>query len=259
MSYGLERFINKPEFLQTTPEEYFRINRAFRDNDGVTTDTRSMVAKEINKMFNTNRSESDIRDWNSVRNWAIEQGLSYQEAQELEIKLWYDPDLLYKADPVPGATEMSYWMYDHGFSFPVISSRTDLLNDHQGLFKNVREATIAWFKKWEPWTPQEDIYMQIPFDIPRGVYKAFIYGLLTRESNGRGLYFEDVPAHAKTVLTYNPNAFVVLLSDLTELDFQPISANNYLRVSGSGGNLPNMHQVFDIFINHKFTTPSVAQ
>ncbi|OGM22403.1 hypothetical protein A2865_02670 [Candidatus Woesebacteria bacterium RIFCSPHIGHO2_01_FULL_39_17] len=257
MSYGLERFIYTPEYFQTTPEKYFQKVKAFSDNDGVRSDTRTLVIKVFNGMFGTNYIASDIREWRSIEKLAKIQGLSDEDAQVLEKKLWYDPDLLYKADPVPGATEMSFWFYDHGYSFPVISSRTDLVEDSENrLYKNVYDATIAWFKRWEPWMPSEHIYIQSPHDIKREIYKAFMYGFLTRDRHGEGVFFEDVPSHAKTILTYNPKATLVLLSDLCEMDYLPVSRLNYIRISGSNGNLPNMQQAYDLFINRK---SSVAQ
>ncbi|HJX46017.1 hypothetical protein A2W13_03025 [Candidatus Woesebacteria bacterium RBG_16_36_11] len=236
MSYRLERLIGNPETPQN-PEIFFKILKPFRDFDNVTSATKEIVTREFNKMFRTNYLPVDILQWHSIKNWAIDKGMNERNAEELELKLWYNPDFLFQAKPLPGTLELSHWLYERHIGFPIITSRMDRVDTSRGIFKNVKEATFAWIKQHEPWVPEKDIFIQENKEMPGNIFKAF----MLRKFNC-GIYFEDNVEHAKTVLDYT-NAIVVLVSNSRVLD--GLGYGNLVRISINDGNLPNLVPIYD--------------
>ncbi len=213
-----------------TPEEFFSKYPPSSDMDGVLCNTRKHVAEEFNKRFGTSYTTFDIRDYRAVSKWAVVLGMSKKEAMAIEKKLWFDPDIIFRAEPLPGAVKFTRWFAERNIALPVNTSRRP----------NIRDATIAWFEKWMPWIKEENVYMQKNQEMPGDIFKAWMNRIL-----GRGIHFEDAPEHAKAVLDYT-DAFVVLISNLIEIDgYYP---DRLLRIPETKGIGPEMHRINEILL-----------
>ncbi|OGM11318.1 hypothetical protein A2W13_02635 [Candidatus Woesebacteria bacterium RBG_16_36_11] len=238
MLLDIEKVIQGPESsLNLNPETFFKIYKPLRDFDNVTSATHEIVVNEFNKIFGTKYLPIDVRYWNVVRDWAMEKGLNKRDAEEIETHLWFNPDFLFKAKPIPGACELSYWLYEKGLNFPIITSRKDVYVPYHNRFNTVKEATLEWMKIYEPWVPQKDIHFQENSEMPGNYFKAFMINKLAG-----GIYFEDSLDHAQTVLDYT-DAIVVCLSDKMNLD--NMGYKNLVRIASAGGNMPNLLPFYD--------------
>ena len=238
MLFRKESVFGNPEIhININPEAFFKTYKPLRDFDNVTSATDDLVVNEFNRIFGTKYLPVDIREWHSVRNWAIEKGLSKRDAEEVENHLWYNPDFLFKAKPVPGTCELSYWLYERSIGFPIISSRIDVIDTTDNRLKDMREATYEWMKKYEPWVPQKDIYIQKNNEMPGDIFKAFMAKMINC-----GIYFEDSINHTKTVLDYT-DIIVILLSNHSILD--NLGYENLVRISSDDRNLPNLLPFYD--------------
>lgn len=221
-----------------TPEEFFSKYPPSSDMDGVLCNTRKHVVEEFNKMFGTLYTTFDIRDYHAVSRWAGVLGMGKKEAMAIENKLWFDPNVLFRAKPLPGAVKFTRWFAERNIDLPVVTSRESNIKDVRK--PNIEDVTIAWFRKWMPWIKEENIYMQKNQEMPGDIFKAWMNRVL-----GRGIHFEDVPGHAKAVLDYT-DASVVLLSNLIEIDgYYP---GRLLRIPETKGIGPEMHRVNEIFL-----------
>lgn len=239
MLAGPERSFFNYEFIKN-PENFFRLNKPATDNDGVMSDTRTLVTGEFNKIFRTNHRPEDIRHWHAIRDWGIESGLSFEEATKLELFLWFDPVLLYKAQPVAGAVEISRWFYERGIPFPVISSRRDLVVS-KGAYKNIKDSTIAWYEKWMPWVLPDDIHIQYGQEMKGEYYKAFMIKRM-----GIGVFFEDIPLHAQAILDYT-DANIVLVSNRSL--FPTANDNRIASLPYGVGKMPDLLPFYNLLTN----------
>lgn len=211
-------------------EEFFRIYKPSVDNDGVLANTRAPVVEEFNRLYGTDYKAEDIRHWQTVANWALELGMSWEEALEVDKRLWYDPDILFRAEPIPGALDFTFWFRHEGIELAIITSRPHFLE----------ESTVEWYKKWMPWIKPENIYIQETDEMDGDIFKIWTIKLLKI-----GIHFEDALSHAEKILTYT-DAKLVFLSDLTVLDY--FSEERFTRISGKDGRLPNMQAVNQMFL-----------
>ena len=75
------------------------------DHDGTVANSRGVVTEEFNIRHRTNHKVIDLCQWDTVRNWSLEIGMTKEEAEKENFDLWYKPETLFKAAPVPGAIE----------------------------------------------------------------------------------------------------------------------------------------------------------
>jgi hypothetical protein len=205
------------------PEEFFKIHRPAVDHDGVICDTRQHVLNFVNNALGTKYANRDIRHWHSVRDWATQSGMSMVDAEDLEEYVWFNPDFLRQAKPIPGAIEMCRWLTDHGIHLRVITSRRP----------NLLESTIDWYREHVSNLKLGNIHLQTTGEMEGSIFKAFMISRL-----GADVYFEDVPQHALDILNYT-NASVVLLSNLSSPHSYKDSGRIY-RISGEQGLVPNL-------------------
>ena len=228
--------------IEQSPKLFFQEHPPSTDNDDTMSQTKVVITNAYNENYSkkVKRLPTEIIHYNSVFDWLVNDGYPNEDAVYIERSLWFDPDLLYKADPVEGAVEFSYRMHQYGIKMPVISARTDLEDVKPKVFKNVRESTVAWYDKWMPWVSPDDIHIQA-----RNEFQAYIYKSWMINTLGVGIHFEDSTFHTDAILTYT-KAKVCLLSNQV-LATQP-GHPNLIQINGKNGELPNMTPVYGMFM-----------
>ena len=225
--------------IPMSPEIFFTTRRPFTDHDDTMAASKEIVTEYYyaNVSAKKKRNPKDIQHYHKVREWALEDGFNYEEATQIEFLLWMNPDVLYQAKPVPGACEVSCWFYEHKIGLPVLTSRMDYSQIKPVAFRNMRDATVAWYEHWMPWVPADDVYLQGSPSLPSDIFKAWFIRMFKI-----GSYFEDSVVHAGTILTYT-DAYVTLLSD--NIVAQHINNPNLVRIQGVNGKLPDLRTVAD--------------
>ena len=223
----------------TSPEIFFGQRNPFTDHDDTMAASKKIITEYYLKKVSSKRKRNpaDIQYYHKVRDWAQEDGYTFDEANQIEFSLWMNPDILYEAEPVDGAMEVSRWMYEHSIGLPILSSRLDYPEVTPVIFRNMRDATKAWYAKWMPWVPADDIHLQGTHNLPGDIFKAWMINLYRV-----GVYFEDFTLHANTILTYT-DALVTLLSD--KIVPNHVGNPNLITIHGNNGNLPNLCCVAD--------------
>lgn len=228
-----------------TPENFFRIYKPGSDVDGVVAFTKKSVTDVFNKEFGTNHKPEEIRSWFTVADWAEKLGMGKREAMAINNKYWYEPEVLFAAPLIPGAFEFTATLSHDGINLPFITSRPFFLNGRK--VPGMKESTIEWFKQNLPHVKENQIYMQEVDEMGGEIFKVF-----TVQCLGRGIFFEDVPSHAKLILDYS-KAIVVLLSNSAVLDADYLAGGRLTRISKEDGSIPDLHLVNQMFfVNHRF-------
>lgn len=224
-----------------SPEEFFIKYPPFTDHDETMSASIVVVTDFFNSTYSLGKKRypSEITHYRSVRDWAIEDGRDEEEANYIEKNLWYNPDVLFYAKPTKGAVEFSYRMHEMGFSMPVVTARLDFPEIRSNMFKDMHDSTVAWYKKWMPWTNSDDIHVQSNTEMPRDIYKAYILNKL-----GAGIYFEDSSQNAEAILNYT-NIKVCLLSN--KILASQVGNPDLIRLSGDGGKEPDMMLAYKNF------------
>jgi hypothetical protein len=225
--------------ILTSPEIFFGQRNPYTDHDDSMAASKKIITDYYHKNVSSRviRKPADIQHYHKVREWAQEDGYPFDEANQIEFSLWMNPDILFQAEPVPGAREVSFWMYDHDIGLPVLTSRLDYPQVTPVIFRDMRDATVAWYELWMPWVPADDIHLQGVNNLPGDIYKAWMIKLFRI-----GAYFEDNTDHAGTILTYT-NALVTLLSD--KIVPSHMRNPNLITIRGCNGDLPNLCTVAD--------------
>jgi hypothetical protein len=173
--------------------------------DGILTDLRTQVVKMFNEKFGTSYTTFDILDYHAVYKWSLELGQSKNAAGDIQEWLWFDPEVLMEVQPVSGALKFVNWFIDRDIDIPIITSRR---SDPKTV-----DVTHKWINKWIPNFPLRNLYMQKGNSKASGdIFKAQTIKLLKR-----GIHFEDVYEHAKTILDLT-DSLVVLHSNLSIVD-----------------------------------------
>ncbi len=151
----IERFNFITEKIKTNQKISF-------DADGVLIDSATQVVNEFNKRFETTYRVKDIKDWNSISNWAIKKGTSKEDAEKLNFDMWTNPDLLYRAKPMPGSLEIYRSLLNiSDFPIPIITVRNLYL----------REVTFDWFNRYLPEVPKKWINIRESNEIKGNDFK----------------------------------------------------------------------------------------
>ncbi|OGD09122.1 hypothetical protein A2397_01490 [Candidatus Amesbacteria bacterium RIFOXYB1_FULL_44_23] len=150
------------------------------DVDGVLADTAKPVVKEVNRRWGSQLRWQDINSWNWIGE-QIEQLTKSKVEGEEATQVWFDPDILFLANPVEGAVEAAYDLMEMGYRLWAATSR----------LPNARESTIEWLRKYFPFLPQNRIYMRYPGVedvVSSNDIKLAAVGMV-----GANLYTEDDP------------------------------------------------------------------
>ena len=121
-------------------ENFFEKQIIGFDNDGVISGSREAAVDAYNKLANTNRTVNEIKKFNALIDWAMEDmGMTEGEASWINDEIWYRrPDILFKAKPRPGAIELTKELSARKRPFYIITSRP----------KEFVQSTIDWYQKY---------------------------------------------------------------------------------------------------------------
>jgi len=207
------------------PESFFEKYKIGFDHDGVIADTRQPVVDEYNKIFGTNHTIDEMREYHTLAKWAKEDlGVSEEAALEIDSHLWFErPDILLRAEPMPGAVEFTRWLVDKKISFSIVTSR----------LPSYRQSTFEWYERKMPWISNDKIFIRENDEMAGEIFKVWMIKIL-----GVNLFFEDLPHHAKEIISYT-DAVVVLLNNNPILDH--IAGDQIIRITSSGDRLPTLH------------------
>lgn len=174
------------------------------DHDGVVADTRSMAANVFNRIFKTSYQPHEVREWDTVKIWCKECGLTSSQAEDVNNEIWYTEKNLFSAIPLPGAKQLFETAKEFGVKIPIISSRRS----------EFRESTIKWYQKYFPGlVSSEQIFTCLP-DIRKGIISK-IYLL---NFHNIKVHVDDSTEQAEKILSATSKLEVILLSNRTCLD-----------------------------------------
>jgi len=171
------------------------------DHDGVMADSRQAAVDGYNDEFKTNHTVDEIRNQNSLAEWAKEDlGVSDEKAMRIHNDIWYHrPDILFHAKPRPGAIALTQELTRNGNSFQIVTSRPE----------KYTESTYQWYRENMPWISKDQINIKTTDEMTGEVFKTWT---ISPNRLGIDVFFEDSVEQAKYITTYT-NAIVVLLSN----------------------------------------------
>lgn len=205
------------------------------DHDNTTADTKQAVTDFFNKKHNTNHLAKEITHWNSLIDWSLELGKSYEEALVINKDYWYNADILFSAKPIPGAAEFLTRAISAGNRIVINSSRP----------YNQLDMTVEWYKKHIPVVRPENICVGLPDIVTKpdherqAVTKAWMIRLLKSR-----MHIDDVPFHSKLILD-NTQAYIFLLSNNPELD--GYAPGRLFRYGNDNGGTPDFWPLYRLF------------
>jgi uncharacterized HAD superfamily protein len=183
----IERLVSK---------EILRLNKIGFDIDGVLVESKIAGVEKYNELRGTNHKVDEVEQYDQVKVWAMEEGMSEEEANKFNRQVWDDPEVLIKATPIDGAVELFEFMYQKNLKPPIITVRVD----------GLRDCTFSWFEKPMPFLDQSTIHVGSHQDITEGMdhkVKKII-------ETGVALFVEDSPSAVDRILA-ETNATVVLV------------------------------------------------
>lgn len=126
--------------------EYFKNKIITFDVDGVLAFSQGPVVDEINRRFNLNKSPQDLDNWHAVSDW-LNEVVGKEKAREIENELWFNPEIIGRAFPIPGARNLIQRLNNQGATITVITGRPSRLNEITkdfilGYYKSIREGQI---------------------------------------------------------------------------------------------------------------------
>ncbi len=136
--------------IDRSVERILVFKKPISDLDGPRGDIHTKAVEIANRYLKNTYQVTDIRKWHAVRDFALAEGWSRDDANELERLSYYDRDNLMEVEPTSGAVELSREHYDKGKSFPTLTSR----------HPKYRDVTFAWHELHFPWMPHEDIFIR---------------------------------------------------------------------------------------------------
>lgn len=215
-----------PKEILFNREIFFEEHEFGSDHDGVMAYSRQPVVEEYNNMFETNRSTEEIKGYLALAQWAKEDlGVSDEEAMKIHDNLWYGrPDILLRAEPMPGAEALTKELVQRGKKIQIITSRPP----------NFRDSTLEWYRINMPWISGDQINIRINEEMTGEVFKAW-----TINRTGVEVFFEDAIHHAKNITTYT-NALVILLNNGPI--FSIPNRDRVIRITSLANRIPNLQE-----------------
>ena len=207
-------------------ETFFEKYKIGFDHDGVIADTRRPVVDEYNKIFGTKHNVEEIREYRTLARWAEEdRGTNKEAALEIDNYFWFKrPDILLRADPMPGAVEITKQLADRKMFFPIITSR----------LSSYRKSTFQWYEEKMPWINRNQIFIRENDEMTGEIFKTWMIKLLEVSA-----FFEDAPHHAKEIISYT-DAMVILLNNDPILD--DFIGDRMIRIFSNNNQLPTLHE-----------------
>ncbi|MBI2065902.1 hypothetical protein HYT60_00105 [Candidatus Woesebacteria bacterium] len=210
------------------------------DHDGVIANTRKIVTEVFNSRYGTNHTPDEVRDWLTIYRWGKDIGMSNKKAMSVDEELWYTPDIIFQAEPIPGAKEFLTTAYKRGLRIPIVSSRRP----------GLAQSTYDWYATHIPVVTPENIYVGL-----QGIASGEISKLWILKALGRKKHVEDSHTQARLILDYSDDIELIFLSDRTILD-SPAYNGRLTRISAEPGIGTSMWPVYEMFFGPR---PLVAQ
>lgn len=200
------------------------------DHDGVISNSRPPVVEEYNKKFGENRSVEELEGFWALAQWAKEDlGVSSKVAMQIHDDLWYRrPDVLLRAEPMPGAKELIKELVRRGKNIQIITSRPP----------NYRDSTLEWYRTNIPEIREDQINIRSNEEMVGEIYKAW-----TINRTGVEVFFEDAIHHAKNITTYT-NALVILLNNSPIFGIP--ERKRVIRITSLVNKTPNLQEAQEI-------------
>lgn len=197
------------------------------DIDGVLSNSGLAVVNDFNYIFKTNRIAKEITHWNSIKCWAMDLGKSDEEAKEIEKSLWFRPEVIGKAEPVPGAYSLlrSLWKADVNMKF--ITSRPSNLNDVTKEFFDKHFSFIDLDNVIS--NPMDDLGEASKFKIKKIAEISPIY------------HIEDSPTQINAIIKAAKHTHVIAVPNTYNMD---IVESRRVTVSRRLENTPNLWPVY---------------
>jgi 5'(3')-deoxyribonucleotidase len=217
--------------------EILRNTKISFDVDGVLANSGIPVCEEFNKIFGTDRKPHELDHWDSIKFWAIEKGLSDGEAELLLKRLWYTPELLFKAPPIEGAVMLMDRLYSEGIKPQIITSR-ELRSG---------EMTREWFKKYFPFVDQNTLNL-CPSNV-REERKAFKANTILK--HGIGMHFEDSIEDIEKILEVSSSVQILMVPHRYNYKVKPMErVIEYDEKEVDLGKSPTLYPIYKkIFVN----------
>lgn len=219
--------MSKERIILPVNREAFLENNEFGfDHDGVMASSRQSVVEEYNKIYGTNRSTEEIKGYLVLTEWAKEDlGVCDEEAMEIHDYLWYGrPDILLRAEPMPGAEALTKELTQKGKNIQIITSRPP----------SFRDSTLEWYRVNMPWISRDQINIRTNEEMIGEVFKAW-----TINRTGVEVFFEDAIHHAKSITTYT-NALVILLNNGPI--FSIPNRDRVIKITSLVNSIPNLQE-----------------
>jgi len=210
-------------------EVFFEKYKIGFDHDGVMADTRTPVVEEYNKIFGTEHTVNEMREYRTLARWAEEDlGVSEEAALEIDNYLWFKrPDILLRAKPMPGAVEITKQLADRKIFFPIITSR----------LPSYRQSTFEWYEEEIPWVKRDQIIIRESDEMDGEIFK--VWGI---QFFGITAFFEDARHHGKEIIIYTDTK-LILLSNSSVLDH--LAGNQMIRIASKINQLPTLQEAQD--------------
>jgi len=156
------------------------------DIDDFLFNLRLAVTRKYNSDHGTQYTPGHITEYNSVRNWLIAQGYSFEEADTMQnSNYWDNPDVLMSAPLIRGARELTLALRREKKNIYPTTSRDPQLN----------EMTRRQLRLYLGWIPEENLRIRLDGDPDKHGFKG-----RTAEEEEFGVFFENYPPHAGEIL-----------------------------------------------------------
>jgi len=134
----------------------FKIKRIVWDLDETLGDTQAVVKEEFDLIAGTNYKDRILDRFDGLSHWAHEDGvMTFEEAHELESRLWTSEDILGWVKPFHGIQVYSRDADKNDVEQFVVTSRTGRLD----------KVTFAWSLIHYPWIPRENVRITTNRDV----------------------------------------------------------------------------------------------
>lgn len=121
--------ISGPELLAVYSSVIFDLDNVVIDSppDAVA-EFKVELVKRLGGDVDLNFEASEVERFNQMIYWAVERGLTEEEAKILQREIWDSDEVLIRAEPIPGALEIIKWLSEDGKDLHYATSRPHFLS-----------------------------------------------------------------------------------------------------------------------------------
>ena len=178
------------------------------DIDGVDILSPQSALDELYRRYGVRKTLNDLVRAFEMNNWLKE--FEGEKAPRVAWEIWHSREVLENSKSVSGAVSLSRHLHEIGIDPPRITSRPAF----------TRQWTLDFYKKWMPWVPLENIFMQAD----GGNEISHNHKVDSIKLMGIEIFFEDNPDHAKEIVE-KTQALVVMVPWRWNIDLTPFHPN----------------------------------